>query len=78
MKSNIVQIKELRVFEETNYVEQDESEETENQNMGPQGFPDEGEMIHNIVDDMEVEDQTLVVVTCCIVVFVLFFFFKFT
>ena len=25
----------------TNYVEQDESEETENQNMGPQGLADE-------------------------------------
>ena len=28
---------------ETNYVEQEESEETENQNMGPQGLADEGE-----------------------------------
>ena len=28
---------------ETNYVEQDESEETENQNMGPQGLADERE-----------------------------------
>ena len=27
----------------TNYVEQDESEESENQNMGPQGLADEGE-----------------------------------
>ena len=45
---------------ETNYVEQDESEETENQNMGPQGLADEGERIHNIVDEMEAEDQTAI------------------
>ena len=36
---------------------QHESEETENQNMGPQGLADEGEMIHSIVDEMEAEDQ---------------------
>ena len=45
---------------ETNYVEQDESEETENQNMGPQGLADEGERIHSIVDEMETEDQTAI------------------
>ena len=45
---------------ETNYVEQDESEETENQNMGPQGLADEGERIHSIVDEMEAEDQTAI------------------
>ena len=33
---------------ETNYVEQDESEEIDNQNMGPQGLADEGERIHSI------------------------------
>ena len=44
MKSNIVQIK-------------DESEETENQNMGPQGLADEGERIHSIMDEMEAEDH---------------------
>ena len=43
---------------ETNYVEQDESEEIENQNMGPQRLADEGERIHSIVDEMEAEDQT--------------------
>ena len=43
---------------ETNYVEQDESEEIENQNIGPQGLADEGERIHSIVDEMEAEDQT--------------------
>ena len=36
---------------ETNYVEKDESEEIENQNMGPQDLADEGERIHNIVDE---------------------------
>ena len=45
---------------ETNYIEQDESEETENQNMGPQGLADEGERIHSIVDEMEAEDQTAI------------------
>ena len=45
---------------ETNYVEQDESEESENQNMGPQGLTDEGERIHSIVDEMEAEDQTAI------------------
>ena len=45
---------------ETNYVEQDESEETENQNMGPQCLADEGERIHNIVDEMKAEDQTTI------------------
>ena len=45
---------------ETNYVEQDELEETENQNMGPQGLADEGEMIHSIVDEIEAEDQTAI------------------
>ena len=43
---------------ETNYVEQDESEEIENQNIGPQGLTDERERIHSIVDEMEAEDQT--------------------
>ena len=43
---------------ETNYVEQDESEEIENQNIRPQGLTDEGERIHSIVDEMEAEDQT--------------------
>ena len=43
---------------ETNYAEQDESEEIENQNIGPQGLADEGERIHSIVDEMEAEDQT--------------------
>ena len=43
---------------ETNYVEQDESQEIENQNIGPQGLADEGEGIHSIVDEMEAEDQT--------------------
>ena len=43
---------------ETNYVEEDESEEIENQNIGPQGLTDEGERIHSIVDEMEAEDQT--------------------
>ena len=42
---------------ETNYVEQDESEEIENQNIGPQDLADEGERIHSIVDEMEAEDQ---------------------
>ena len=42
---------------ETNYVEQDESEEIENQNIGPQGLADEGERIHSIVDEMEAEDH---------------------
>ena len=62
MKFNMVQIKQLRVFEatpsirrETNYVEQDESEEIENQNIGPLGLADEGERIHSIVDEMEAE-----------------------
>ena len=32
----------------TNYVEQDESEEIENQNIGPEGLADEGEKIHSI------------------------------
>ena len=45
---------------EANYVEQDESEEIENQNMGPQGLTDEGERIHIIVDEMEAEDQTTI------------------
>ena len=45
---------------DTNYVEQDESEKAENQNMGPQGLADEGERIHNIVDEMEAEDQTAI------------------
>ena len=44
----------------TNYVEQDESEEIENQNMGPQGLADEGERIHSIVDEMEAEDRTAI------------------
>ena len=44
----------------TNYVEQDESEEIENQNIEPQGLADEGERIHNIVDEMEAEDQTAI------------------
>ena len=43
---------------ETNYVEQDESEEIENQNIRPYGLADEGERIHSIVDEMEAEDQT--------------------
>ena len=45
---------------ETNYVEQDESEETENQNIGPQGLADERERIHSIVDEMDAEDQTAI------------------
>ena len=45
---------------ETNYIEQDESEEIENQNIGPQGLADEGESIHSIVDEMEAEDQTAI------------------
>ena len=45
---------------ETNYIEQYESEEIENQNMGPQGLADEGERIHSIVDEMEAEDQTAI------------------
>ena len=28
--------------------------------MVPQGLTDEGEMIHSIVDEMEVEDQTAI------------------
>ena len=43
---------------ETNYIEQDELEEIENQNIGPQGLADERERIHSIVDEMEAEDQT--------------------
>ena len=43
----------LSIRRETNYVEQDESEEIENQNIGPQGLADEGERIHSIVDEME-------------------------
>ena len=42
---------------ETNYAEQDESEEIENQNMGPQDLADEGERIHNIVDEGHVRAQ---------------------
>ena len=42
---------------ETNYIEQDESEEIENPNIGPQVLADEGERIHSIVDEMEAEDQ---------------------
>ena len=42
---------------ETNYIEQDESEEIENPNIGPQGLAGEGERIHSIVDEMEAEDQ---------------------
>ena len=42
---------------ETNYIEEDESEEIENQNIGLQGLADEGERIHSIVDEMEAEDQ---------------------
>ena len=42
---------------ETNYIEQDESEEIENPNIGPQGLADEGERIHSIVDEMEAEDH---------------------
>ena len=42
---------------ETNYVEQDESEEIENPNIGPQGLADEGERIYSIVDEMEAEDH---------------------
>ena len=42
---------------ETNYVEQDESEEIENQNIGPHGLADEGERIHSIVDEMEAKTK---------------------
>ena len=35
---------------ETNYIEQDESEEIENPNIRPQGLADEEERIHSIVD----------------------------
>ena len=42
---------------DANYIGQDESEEIENHNIEPQGLADEGEMIHNIVDEMEAEDQ---------------------
>ena len=42
---------------EPNYVEQDESEEIENQNMGPHGLANEGEMIHSIVDEMEAKTK---------------------
>ena len=45
---------------ETNYVEEDESEEIENQNIRPQGLADEGERIHSIVDEMEAEYQTAI------------------
>ena len=45
---------------ETNYVEQDESEEIENQNIGPEGLADERERIHSIMDEMEAEDQTAI------------------
>ena len=45
---------------DTNYVEQDESEKTENQNMGLQGLANEGERIHSIVDEMEAKDQTAI------------------
>ena len=48
----------LSIQRETNYVEQVESEEIENQNIGPQGLADERERIHSIVDEMEAEDQT--------------------
>ena len=41
-----------------NYIEQDESEEIENQNIEPQGLANEGGRIHSIVDKMEAEDQT--------------------
>src|SRR6185369_9688007 len=50
----------LSIRRETNYVEQDESEEIENQNMGPHGLADEGERMHSIVDEMEAEDQTAI------------------
>src|SRR6185436_500405 len=42
----------------TNYIQQAESEEIENPNIGPQGLADEGERIHSIMDEMEAEDQT--------------------
>ena len=48
----------LSIRRETNYVEQDESEEIKNQNIGPQGLADEGERIHSIVNEMEAENQT--------------------
>ena len=41
MKSNCADQGTPSIRRETNYVEQDESEETENQNMGPQGLADE-------------------------------------
>ena len=59
MKSNIVQIKELRVFEERPIMLSKMSQKRQNQNMGPQGLADEGERIHSIVDEMDAEDQTL-------------------
>ena len=40
-----------------NYVEEDESEQIENQNIEPQGLADEGERIQSIVEEMEAEDQ---------------------
>ena len=58
MKSNIVQIKELRVFEERPIMLSKMSQKRQSQNMGPQGLADEGERIHSIVDEMEAEDQT--------------------
>ena len=36
------------------------SQKRQNQNMGPHGLADEGEMIHSIVDEMEAEDQTAI------------------
>ena len=40
-----------------NYVEEDESEQIENQNIKPHGLADEGKRIQNIVEEMEAEDQ---------------------
>ena len=43
----------LSIQRETNYVEQDELEEIENQNIGPQGLADEGERIYSIGSQLQ-------------------------
>ena len=61
MKSNIVQIKELRVFEERPIMLSKMSQKRQRtKTWGPQGLADEGERIHSIVDEMEAEDQTAI------------------
>ena len=58
MKSNMVLIKQLRVFEERPTMLSKMSQKRENQNIGPESLADEGERIHSIVDEMEAKDQT--------------------